>query len=117
MLFCSRISTARSLTGAINSSRPAGDIGGQAGAQRPPRQFGRQDDAAVAERVERQRPFLGIDPQQKMAGEVDPRHVEAAGAADVQVKDPQGHRQALAPLADTEDVGVVGGFVGDQVAG
>jgi hypothetical protein len=77
MLFCRRISTARSEIGLI-SSPAGGDVGHQAGAQGPARQLGRQDDAALAERVQRQRPFLGLDAQQEVAGEVDAMQVQAA---------------------------------------
>ncbi len=84
--------------------------------QRPAGQLGRQHYAPLAEWVQRQRAFVGLDAQQEVAGEIHAAHLQAAAPGGVQVEHAERHRNALAPLAHRQDVGVVGMVVGHQVA-
>ena len=59
---------------------------------------------------------VDLDPDQEMAGEGQALGVPALPARDVQVKDRQRDRQALAPLEHARDVGVLQVVVGLVVA-
>ncbi len=96
--------------------QPVGHIGGQAGAQGPADQLGGQHHPPLAERVHGQRPLLGLDPEQEVAGEVDALHAQARAPRGVQVQHAQGHRQAAPPFQHRDQVGVGGVLEGHDVA-
>ena len=59
---------------------------------------------------------VDLDPDQEMAGKGQALGVPALRARDMQVEDRQRHRQALAPLDDPREVGVLQVVVGLVVA-
>ena len=67
--------------GAISVSSRSATLRRQAGMQRPAGQLRGQHHAALAERVERQRPLGGLDAQQEVAGKVDAAARRARSAA------------------------------------
>ncbi len=94
---------------------PVGRVRGQPGLQGAAGQLGRHDHPAAGERVQRDRPLVGLDPQQEVAREVDAGDLELAAPRRLQIDHAQRHRQALAPFAHRDDVGVGRVVVGQQV--